>query len=489
MSAVRVALILLVLPLRLLAGETDSPSTKVHSPGDATETSAPVVRLAPQALVADPRPLRYNLLSRRGDLQPGNAATLWIRAGQAARDLNKRLNYDWVSPAGTPLKDLPKKEVRAVLDSYAQALRLAEQAAHRERCEWEIPTFQIENWDFPYAELQGCRELAQALSVRFRLELSEGDFDNAARTLRTGFALARHLGDADTLIQNLVGIAIATVMFGHVEEWMQVPGSPNLYWSLTALPVPFIDVRRAMEFEFSNLDRAIPQLRRLRDGASEHFPVETMTAEMSAFIAAIARLERHEGHRPAEWEVRLGMAFLAAKFYPDARRQLLAAGYKSERVDAMSPVQVVLVDFLDQNDQYRDHVLKALSLPPWQGHAQMEMVAKDVRRLREQVSNPFVTLLFPAVHKVYDARVRLERTVAGLRCAEALRLYAAAHDGKAPIKFTDITTVPLPIDPFTGKGFEGFYSSGRDGSGVLDVPPKPPSQVQLGRRFAIGPSQ
>ncbi len=387
------------------------------------------------------------------------------------------------------MKDLPKKEVRAVLNGYAGALRLAEQAAHRERCEWEIPPFQLENWDFPFAELQGCRELAQVLSIRFRLELSEGDFDGAAQTLRTGFALARHLGDSDTLIQSIVGIAVATVMFGHVEEWMQVPGSPNLYWSLTALPVPFIDVRRAMEFEFSNLDRAFPQLRRVRDGGPEPFQAEAVTAELCAFIAGIAKAERHEGRGPTDWQVRLGMALLTAKFYPDARRQLLAAGYKAERLEAMSPVQVVLVQFLDQNDQYRDEVLKALSLPPWQGQGQIDAVSKDVMRLREQFGNPVITLLFPTVQKVYDARVRLERTVAGLRCAEALRLYAAAHDGNAPGKFTDITAVPLPIDPLTGRGFEGFYNSAKDGSGVLDVPPMPLSPVQLGRRFLIGPSR
>ncbi len=116
----------------------------------------------------------------------------------------------------------------------------------------------------------------------------------------------------------------------------------------------------------------------------------------------------------------------------------------------------------------------------------MEQVATDIQKLRQKFENPFLTLLFPAVSKVYEARVRVERTVASLRSGEALRLYAAAHDGKAPSKFTDVTTVPLPVDPLTGKGFDGFYTQ-QDGRGVLDVPSLNPATPQLGRRFEIGP--
>ena len=148
------------------------------------------------------------------ELQPGNAAPIWLRASQTAREVNKKLNYDWL---GTPLKDLPKEELRERLASYGPALRFAEQAARRRTCDWETPPFNPVHWDFPYSELQSCRELAQLLSIRCRLALSEGDFDTAAHSLRLGLALARHLGEGDTIIQSLVGIAIAAVMFADIE--------------------------------------------------------------------------------------------------------------------------------------------------------------------------------------------------------------------------------------------------------------------------------
>jgi hypothetical protein len=40
--------------------------------------------------------------------------------------------------------------------------------------------------------------------------------------------------------------------------------------------------------------------------------------------------------------------------------------------------------------------------------------------------------------------------VAQLRVLEALRMYAAAH-GKLPDKLSEITEVPVPVNPFDGK--------------------------------------
>lgn len=41
-----------------------------------------------------------------------------------------------------------------------------------------------------------------------------------------------------------------------------------------------------------------------------------------------------------------------------------------------------------------------------------------------------------------------------LRLLEALRLYAAQHDARLPDRLDDVTEVPIPIDPVTGRPFE-----------------------------------
>jgi len=78
-------------------------------------------------------------------------------------------------------------------------------------------------------------------------------------------------------------------------------------------------------------------------------------------------------------------------------------------------------------------------------------------------------LLLPAVEKVFEARTRLDRKVALLRCVEAVRLYAAAHDGKPPAALADIKEVPVPADPLTGKPFD--YKADGDQATLTARPP------------------
>ncbi len=61
--------------------------------------------------------------------------------------------------------------------------------------------------------------------------------------------------------------------------------------------------------------------------------------------------------------------------------------------------------------------------------------------------------MLPAVSKVFAYRAKIDRRIAALRCVEAVRLYAAAHDGKLPPSLDEIKDVPVPTDPVDGKPF------------------------------------
>jgi Protein of unknown function (DUF1559) len=50
--------------------------------------------------------------------------------------------------------------------------------------------------------------------------------------------------------------------------------------------------------------------------------------------------------------------------------------------------------------------------------------------------------------------VRTERELAAIRAIEAMRFYAARHEGKLPKKLEDVAEVPVPLDPVTGKMFD-----------------------------------
>ena len=65
--------------------------------------------------------------------------------------------------------------------------------------------------------------------------------------------------------------------------------------------------------------------------------------------------------------------------------------------------------------------------------------------------------LFASIHASALAAVqveaRLPRRVAMLRTVEAVRMYAAAHDGRLPASLGDVREVPLPVDPVSGSAF------------------------------------
>lgn len=472
---------LLILPAVLAAVPKPDKQPAVPQAG-----AFPLVRLAPQSAAKQVGALHYRLLPGPLDRTPGNAAPLWRFAGEAFHESKHKMTIQEQDWFGIPaLKDLPRKEVRALLGHYTVALRLARQAACRERCDWEIPPLTVQSVQefLPLELLQRCRTLASLFCIQCRLQLAEGRFEDAAETLQTGFALARHLSESDSLIYNLVGIAIGAIMFGKVQEWIETPGSPNLYWALTDLPSSFLDVLRAVEHELNTFHRSFPRLRRLhRETLTERQADELLREVFTSLAKNVDSLPKE-----FQWLRKLSAPRTVTDKYPSARQHLLDLGRPAKEVDALPKSQVVLLAYVNEIDRLRDAILTALALPPWQGASLMEDATQPVRAAGE-TGNPFLALLLATVAKTCSAHVRVGHQIAGLRAAETLRLYAAAHDGKPPAKWADITEVPLPIDPVTGKALDTFYQV-TDGRGILAIPPPPPPGMpaSLGRRYELAP--
>jgi hypothetical protein len=420
-----------------------------------------------------------SLLPDLPDLSEGNAAQTWLHASQAAargpQFTEKESN--WISP-DVPLKDLPLDEVHKFLDRHKTALHLADRAARYDHCAWDFPPLTLQNSnDFFLSDAQSFRQTANLLSLRCRLELGRRQFDKAIRSLQTGFALARHLGEAPALIHQLVGVAVTAMLFGRVEELIQTPGAPNLYWALTALPSPLIDVRRAARYELDTIYRSFPPLREM--GKSKLRPGE-VEKQLDELFEAVAQLD---GVGTTSWQGKLGFAALAAKVYPNARQYLLDRGKTEEEVEEFPRTQVVILYYLGQYDRLRNETMKWMALPFWQARQGLDGVEKQIRAARTD-GNVLIALLFPAVIKVYESQVRMDRQLAGLRCVEALRLYADAHHGTLPAALSDVRAAPLPTDPLTGKGFDAMYR--RDGDRtVLDIPAMTGQSQATARRYEL----
>jgi hypothetical protein len=467
----------IVLPVVVLAcatvsgqeGESDKPSPP--GPGSqAPRQQVMALALAPAAPAE--RVLRYPLLPDSLDLTPGNAAQLWLLAGMMAEEANRNIKpdeYGWFfTSKGEEAATLPKKEARQLVGRFDTCLRLADQAARRTYCQWERPPLTLQTNAVGtglLVEVQSCRVLARFLMLRFRLELSERRFDKAIYSLQTGLTMARHFGNGGTLMEFLVGNPIARILFTGVEEWMRTPGSPDLYWSLTALPSPFLDVRSTCAYELNTIYRSFPPLRRLNLRRSGEVPTK---AEVDRLVEELLTgLNNWRGRAGAAWTDKVWMLMVEARFRDRAKKYLLECGWTEDRVKAAPPMAIVLTYLLGQYDDAGDGALKWMTVPPWQGRDELVLVMKRAREAGAEINNPFM-LLCPAVDKVYEGWLQTEQMIATLRTGEALRMYAAAHGGMAPAKLSDVTAVQLPIDPATGKGFDHNYAV-RDGKAVLEV--------------------
>ena len=427
--------------------------------GEAAATPETLIRLsvAPEAA---PRPaLRYVLPPELKEMNPGNPVQGYLKCFMEQHKFffDKESFQRREKLLSMPLKELPAHELR----NYGGfALTRADWAARLDTPDWQVlPKLRIEGLNVRLPDMAEMRLLIRALKVRFRAEVALGRFDDAIRTARTMFAISRHLSEHPTLIADLVAMFAANSAIGPLEEMLQQPGCPNLYWALTNLPAPLVPLDRGMEgervmslspTEFGDLDEKAP-----------------MTADqIKAFIAKCDLLQLDgKAPKPGESFVR---AWLDARTGDEskvgaARHRLAEHGLPREQLLRFPADQVILLDQKREYDARFDDLMKTMKLPAWQA----QELAGQATPSGEP--SPFAdALVGPSIYGVHRKRWLLDQRIALLRLVEALRLHAAEHDGTLPRSLSEVS-VPLPDDPLTGKPFR--YELAGDTAHLRGQPP------------------
>ncbi len=401
--------------------------------------------------VSEPQPaLKYRLLPGVLDRKPGNAAVLYnkiaIRFGDEHAPPEAEKLADW---AKTPVAELPLEEVEKTLAEYRDVLDDLHLAARYEDCDWQLPLWERDFIELRLPAAQSARNFAWLLAVQARVHVARGDFDQAIRTLQTGFAMGRHMAEGPTLVHCLVGAAVSNMMADQVRDLIAQPDAPNLYWALTTLPRPLIDLRKAAETEMDVLYLSYPALRHVDDRSRTPEYWEQQWQQL------LENLDRWHGEsRRPKSQARLGRAALALGGYPTAKRGLVQQGWPPEEVERMPVAQVLLLYTMRTYDQLRDDTWKWFYLRYWEAApAEWGWRDLDMQAARREIV-PLARVLLPAVQAAHFAVARCERTVALLRTLEALRLYGAGHDGRLPASLDKITEVPIPSDPLFGEPFQ-----------------------------------
>jgi len=438
---------------------------------EAAEAPPKVVLIRP---AAEPSPaLRYRFLSERRDLIPGNAAIFYHRAIEnlLRRSYEERIAALEKRPAqgaaesyedpvqgwlDLPLDQFPKEEARRYLGArHVSVIQELEQGARRESCDWEFLR-RDEGVTLILEDISDTRRLGRLVALQVRLDIAEGRVDDAIRGIGTGLALARNVGRGHSYIQSLIAGNTAERMVDAIEELVQTPGCPNLYWALTALPRPFFDLTDATEGEMTVLEREFPLLRGIETDVWSLETARTFGDELEEKGAYFFGRWPRVGSgltRPSLEDLRGHAAFLAliARSYPEAKRALLSEGVPPRRIEAMPAIQVVALHSYRRYLIQRDDLFKWMLLPHPRDHAGLSEASKRINERRTS-SIPFGQLL-PPVRSMSAGVDRIERRFAVLRIIEGLRQYAASHNGALPLSLAALSRTPAPDDPATGQPF------------------------------------
>ncbi|HEX3146856.1 MAG TPA: hypothetical protein VHR66_02070 [Gemmataceae bacterium] len=402
------------------------------------------VLLDVQPMAAPVPALRYQLMPEVAEMNPGNAVQAYLRAfgGQHDFFFSKEQGEERERLLKCPLTDIKPGQLK---DYGGSALRQADHAARMEYADWNmLPQMREHGYMLLLPEIQQLRTLASALAVRGRGQLVDKDFEGATRTLKTLFALARHLGEYPTLITGLVGSAIAQIGLNLVEEFIQQPGAPNLYWALTAIPQPLVDVRKAVSAERIIGDATYGPLMDPKHVWSVD-EIATAKQKFKEFAAMLVN-EADERIDAEQW---LKGRVADEKWLQASRKGLVDAGYPATPVSQYPPEQVLLYHLSHKARAQLDEVAKWVPVPYWQAEAALEEAAKKPVEMEEKLTKAMVFNL----GKLRATHVRLEQRIDLLRIAEAIRLEAAKNGGKLPASLSDVSA-PIPVDPVTGKAFE-----------------------------------
>jgi hypothetical protein len=405
--------------------------------------------------------LKYRLLPSAAELIPGDAAPIYLRIhGYEDSSLEpywKQIGENSEKWRAMPLDQLPAAEARGFVDLWSGKLKLLTFGTRRKTCDWNytLPEQRLNAVEILLPDAQSMRQWGRLLAIKARVEIADGRYDDAIRTIETGLAFGRHVGGGPFVINGLIGIAIAKGLLDRADELIAQPGAPNLYWALTALPRPLIDLRDQIELDQVVIESLIPELSEAELG-KPRTPTE--------WASHLRRM--HEGivnwyRRLAEWGIggtdskdllRWNLDRFKTEILPAAREYLKTPGGRHEaRADEMCDDQIIALYLAGSYREIRDDLYKASYLPMREALPRIADAEK-----RHQAASHGPLALFGAIQAkptYLTSMLALDRQVATLRVIEALRLHAAAHDGKLPESLDQITEVPVPEDPATGKPF------------------------------------
>ncbi|MDZ4782397.1 MAG: hypothetical protein SGJ19_19300 [Planctomycetia bacterium] len=415
---------------------------------DESEPRERIIELTLTPAAAPVPALKYPLLPPLPELQPQDAVLIYARmfsmgfGPSPTNDADRELLDKYLN---SPLDDFSVDEARKLLERNVVRDNWLAHAAMCRDCSWQLPLGERPFFAILLPELHPLRQQAWFLALKTKIQIAEGDADGAIESIRVGYAVARQVAAGPTLIHVLVGVSIAGAFSERVAELGTLPDAPNLYWSLTQLPSPFLNTRDALATETYCMELSYPEWSNPRVSGREEAYWDALLSQLHHDMLLMG------DKLPEDFD----LAVIREKSYPNAKQHLLDHGMSQEEVERICPAQAIVILTVDTYNRHRDEVFKWAYLPFEAGQTGLlEAIEKVGKTPRNDQGLPLAQLILPSLAHFRVAMQRQERQFALVRTIEALRMHAAEHDGNLPASLADVTCVPVPTDPWLGKPFE-----------------------------------
>ncbi|MCA9049074.1 MAG: hypothetical protein KDA89_10130 [Planctomycetaceae bacterium] len=440
---------------------------------------------------AEPVPaIRLRLYPAYWELKPGSALLHFSRAQlllmqRSEEERNRWQTDEWMNGEGEgekPTTEQLGKTVESLQTLFRELHDLAMSedfsADHRLR-DLRGP----EVFTFIMPDVQESRALARILKMKIRYQILQRDFDGAVTSISDGLRLAEFIGQGETLIQKLVGIAIQSMMRAGIENLIATPGSPNLYWALATIPRPLVSTRDSVMWELNTLARVFPAL---FEAEKTDWTDAQATEKWSAMLKDFSVLSGDA--TPTDFKLALAVGSIA--FVSPARQRLQTSGFPEERLNRLPALQIILIDAARELRRMGDELGKGHLLPDplalsVLSQADDQFLQTMRKELMTSLAAVLASRLYPAVTQARDAETRTQMTYARLMTLEALRMHAANSNGQLPNSLEELSSAPALPDPYTGRNFD-YSVETVDGSSVVTLrSPGPesykPMQVLIAR--------
>lgn len=433
-----------------------SPSSQTGANGIAATGSQDRIC----SLSAQPTPaFQYRFWPSRFDLRPGSAQTHFYRAilqrSFVSQGLPKEKSDELNQLLGLDMEEVPVEAAREFVERFESVFVELEAMAQSEDNSWDLRLRDLRGkdiWNFRLEDVQQARTLARFLQVKIAAQIAERDYAGATDSIRAGFRLAAFVGQGESIIQGLVGVAIENVMLSAVEFAIRSPECPNFYWALQTLPTPLVPLRDAVESELGMVFLMFPML---NESEATTLSDTELMQRLNRSIGDLRSL-MSDNSTPIAGADSIGLILTLTG--EDAKTKLKQSGYDSAKLEKLTPLQASMVNAGRELKVHSDELLKGIKVRGPEGDALRTKVLLDLERWASTRSGTAAGLIggliFPATQNVHEALVRIEMMRQRLIAVEALRAYAAAHSGRLPESLSELSDTPVGVDPFSSQPFE-----------------------------------